>query len=176
MSVKINYKGSEILSLSTDIAKKLTTRAKYCEDDFEIINTQDGGGSLPSVTSKIDGGSFILASDESVQSHRIAHDLCENPKGFAIWTEELTEAEADDLIHLIYASFYNYNFAKTSTASNLGCGLYLRRNKDGSAAAASGLPVNATQFGYWINSNSIGVDAGSTYYKAGVTYKWLAWA
>lgn len=43
MSVKVNYKGDEILSADTDISKTLKTLGKYCEDDFEIVNTQDGG-------------------------------------------------------------------------------------------------------------------------------------
>ena len=43
MSVKVNYKGEEILSIGTDATKKLTTRGQYCEDDIEIVNTQNGG-------------------------------------------------------------------------------------------------------------------------------------
>lgn len=44
MSVKVNYKGEEILSADTDVTKTLKTSGKYCEDDIEIVNTQDGGG------------------------------------------------------------------------------------------------------------------------------------
>lgn len=43
MSVKVNYKGEEILSVNTDTTKTLKTSGKYCEGDIEIINTQDGG-------------------------------------------------------------------------------------------------------------------------------------
>lgn len=46
MSVKVNYKGSEILSLSTDITKKLTTSGEYCEDDIELVNSQDDAGGV----------------------------------------------------------------------------------------------------------------------------------
>lgn len=43
MSVKVNYKGEEILSVNTDITKTLKTSGKYCEGDIEVVNTQDGG-------------------------------------------------------------------------------------------------------------------------------------
>lgn len=43
MSVKVKYKGNEILSINTDTSKKLKTSGKYCEGDIEITNTQDGG-------------------------------------------------------------------------------------------------------------------------------------
>lgn len=44
MSVVINYKGEEILSVNTDTTKTLKTSGQYCEGDIEVINTQDGGG------------------------------------------------------------------------------------------------------------------------------------
>lgn len=43
MSVKVNYKGEEILSVNTDTTKTLKTSGKYCEADIEVVNTQDGG-------------------------------------------------------------------------------------------------------------------------------------
>ena len=43
MSVKVKYKGNEILSINTDTSKKLKTSGKYCEGDIEITNKQDGG-------------------------------------------------------------------------------------------------------------------------------------
>lgn len=43
MSVTIKYKGNTIASASTDTTKTIKTSGKYCEDDIEVINTQDGG-------------------------------------------------------------------------------------------------------------------------------------
>lgn len=43
MSVKVTYKGSEILSSNTDETKTLKTGGKYCEADIVVQNTQDGG-------------------------------------------------------------------------------------------------------------------------------------
>lgn len=51
MSVKVKYKGEQILSLNTDTEKALSTMGQYCEDDITIENVQDGGitpsGTLP---------------------------------------------------------------------------------------------------------------------------------
>lgn len=46
MSVEIKYKGNTIASANTDTTKTLKTSGKYCEDDIEIVNTQDGGSAF----------------------------------------------------------------------------------------------------------------------------------
>lgn len=43
MSIKVNYKGAEILDYAENGTKTLKTGGKYCEDDITIQNTQDGG-------------------------------------------------------------------------------------------------------------------------------------
>jgi len=43
MSIKVNYKGAEILSYGENGTKTLKTSGYYCEDDIQIVNTQDGG-------------------------------------------------------------------------------------------------------------------------------------
>ena len=43
MSVKVTYKGSEILNSAVDETKTLKTGGKYCEADIIVQNTQDGG-------------------------------------------------------------------------------------------------------------------------------------
>ena len=51
MSVKVKYKGEQILSLNTDTEKALATEGQYCEGDIVVENVQDGGitpsGTLP---------------------------------------------------------------------------------------------------------------------------------
>ena len=173
MSVKINYKGSEILSLSTDAAKKLTTRAKYCEDDFEIINTQDGGGSLPPVISKIDGGSFTVANDISLASYTISHNLGVVPKGCFVWTEENRSADAytsNTVVNYYYAS-NPFHTGTTDSAANWLC--YWRRSTG--ATATVGSTLSSAQAGIFVSSSGISPNRNENY-KAGCTYKWLAWA
>lgn len=46
MSVSIKYKGVEIASADTDVTKTIQTRGEYCEDDIQVINTQDGGAEI----------------------------------------------------------------------------------------------------------------------------------
>lgn len=68
MSVKVNYKGAEIASASTNVTKVLKTSGKYCEDDITIVNTQDGGGGgLPK-----HGAFFIDYDGEIVEAWDIA--------------------------------------------------------------------------------------------------------
>lgn len=43
MSVKVKYKGEQILSLNTNTEKALATEGQYCEADIVVENVQDGG-------------------------------------------------------------------------------------------------------------------------------------
>ena len=163
MSVKINYKGSEILSLSTDTAKKLTTRSKYCEDDFEIINTQDGGGNdfpLPVGASKQDAGSFNLVSDTPTSGYAIPHNLGEAPNGIVIWTEGNPSGETYAVRTVVFMLI---------TADG-DTGLIYQRNTNGtgrySSYAYTAVNMTSDDFEFTVSAN---------YYKANATYKWLAW-
>lgn len=134
-----------------------------------------GGGSLPSVISKIDGGSFTPATDTLTRGYKIEHNLGNAPKMFHIWTDDLAEFSAVEQYCLIDASFVNQVVQQTSTSSAKGISHYSRRNVGGNIAGSIGY-VTETLYSSWVDgANKIGCDVGSTYYKAGVTYKWLAW-
>lgn len=120
-----------------------------------------GGGSLPSVISKIDGGSFTVSSDTASGSYSISHNLGETPKGFLIWSEDI-QYEAYSVrvtVKIAYSegekSEYLYWQANTNATARYG------------AQAGSADDLTSTTFKATISAN---------YYKAGCTYKWLAWA
>lgn len=83
MSVKVKYKGEEILSLNTDGEEALATQGQYCEADIIIENTQDGdvggdydievvddgnGGQILNITDAEGGGGGVETSEVLVTS------------------------------------------------------------------------------------------------------------
>lgn len=116
-----------------------------------------GGGSLPSSISKIDGGSFTPASDTFMGNHSFAHNLGTSPVWVAIWTKD-NEQES-------YSVLTIRNTAVCSYGGNFGD----YRKTDGSTASVTNIALTA-------NDTSFSVSRASMHYKAGCTYKWLAWA
>lgn len=133
-----------------------------------------GGGSLPSVISKIDGGSFTLASDQKGDGYNISHSLGVVPKGFVIWTEdEISGTIATRFLGscaLVMLNLVDKN-ANTIVASGEATILY-----NGSITALANVQLNSAQAPYYMNSERIRWNNGLVYFKAGATYKWLAWA
>lgn len=125
-----------------------------------------GGGSLPSSISKIDGGSFTLAADTNAQNYNISHNLGETPKGFFIWSD-LGYGEAESTIMLSSIGFSVNNYSATITGFYGGS----RKLTTGAMNAISAGVVAST----WLTTTTFKVNTAITL-KAGVTYKWLAWA
>lgn len=54
------------------------------------------GAALPSAIAKIDGGSFVLASETLCGGYSVEHNLGETPKGFVIWSDDISAFEASN--------------------------------------------------------------------------------
>lgn len=136
-----------------------------------------GGGSLPSVISKIDGGSFTLASDTAGNNHWISHNLGEIPKGIIIWTEDTdlrTSTAAVAQRYLICSQLTLIDWI-TGTTNNGLFPQHLFRNTNG-ATSNTGSPITQAAVGNYIQTTRFNNALGAAYYKAGVEYKWVAYA
>lgn len=116
------------------------------------------GGSLPSVISKIDGGSFTLASDTLTGNHSITHSLGVVPSGIAMWSDDIVvEAYSVRTVKYLVAIGTAYVIMQINTN-------------------AADRQVNGTLASGNLSASSFKITLASNYYKAGATYKWLAWA
>lgn len=131
---------------------------------------QGGGDSLSSVISKIDGGSFTLASDTNCQSYDIAHSLGVVPKSFVVWTEDITLGEAQSAIFLVRIDYFDTSYSATTVSTNM-----TTRIATGGAAVTGGAGITAAAVSSWVTASKI-CTYFNTNYKAGCLYKWLAWA
>jgi len=142
-----------------------------------IAAIPSGGGSLPSVISKIDGGSFTLASDTVGNNHWISHNLGELPKGIIIWTDDSdlrTSTAAVAQRYLLCSTIALLEWA-TGTTSNAAIPNHLFRSTNG-ATGNTGSPVSQAVVGNYFQTTRFNNTLGSVYYKAGVEYKWVAFA
>ena len=141
------------------------------------IGTISGGGSLPSVISKIDGGSFTLASDTAGTSHWISHNLGVLPKGIIIWTEDSdlrTSTAAVAQRYLLSSTLALLDWT-TGTSNNAVVPNHLFRNTTG-ATSNTGSPISQAAVGNYIQTTRFNNALAAAYYKAGVEYKWVAYA
>ena len=129
---------------------------------------QGGGGSLPSVISKIDGGEFTFAT-VAISAYYITHNLGVAPRGFVIWADDvdITTAPNNTAIRGVFIVDETANGSITSylyqlTAYNGNFNQYTRG-------------IGSNYSGY-ANENRISYNVGNCYYGAGVTYRWFAWA
>lgn len=141
----------------------------------EIASIPSGGGSLPSVISKIDGGSFTLASDTAGDSQSVSHSLGVVPKGFVIWTEDeisgtiATRYMANCYVaaaNIVDKNSNNYIASGAAAMTYNGNASILTSNTLFTAASVQNF-MDATKI-RWYNT--------LLFYKAGCQYKWLAWA
>lgn len=142
-------------------------------DEIESISTGGGGGSLPSIISKIDGGSFTPSSDTQASSYSISHSLGVTPKGFVIWTE-------DDLSGNVATRYMANSFLTLTDVTRSNDTHYdamgvtsLLYNGNTSTVNATVASANVDDF---MNSSSIKWNNNLIYFKSGLSYKWLAWA
>ena len=142
----------------------------------DILTALEGksGGGLPSVISKIDGGSFTVVDDTTGSSYAITHNLGEIPKGYHIWTEENDDYAPYEQITLISAVAAVRVMNDTESINLGGWYAHLTRRTGGDTTAFAN-SVRQSQQANLATSNYIKWNSTSKY-KAGCTYKWIAWA
>ena len=178
MSVNIKYKGSTIANITENVTKTLKTSGKYCEANIVVVNTQDGGGGggLPSVISKIDGGSFTPAANTKCHEYSIQHNLGEIPKGAMIWCPELMNSETAPIDYgVVYALMSFLQIATTGGNYTYGFNHWYRR---GTAAGTSLREVtfsNETLRSNYATTTILKHNIDDNYYFSGKTYNWIAW-
>lgn len=170
-----------IIDAKTNLAEAVTAKGvdTLPTSSFDTIATNiglitGGGGGLPSVISKIDGGSFSVAVDTSGSSYPISHNLGVIPKCYAIWTDDNDAFEASANNTLIHAFGYIGDAYKTASAQDGGYRSHYTRNANGSTATFASTFQSKEKDQY---ATATAIYWGSTNkYKAGCTYKWIAWA
>lgn len=160
------------MSVKSKIQSLITAaNAKTGETDTTLTDAVqsliDGYGiSKPSSISKIDGGSFTVASDTTAKNYLISHNLGEKPKGFVVWSDDLAYGGTESHIMLVNAMYKTMAYSSMINSSFL----ITRKHTDGlieNSASGDG--------GGWLTSTTLKISV-DYYYKAGITYKWIAWA
>lgn len=132
-----------------------------------------GGGSLPSSISKLDGGSFTLASDAIVNTYKISHSLGIVPKGFMIWTDDLDFSMSEATRYLTQMLAGSGSFG---TAATKGVYSTLAKTENATNTLRDYIAqISGTNYSNTFSSTNIGCILTSMSYKAGATYNWLAW-
>lgn len=133
-----------------------------------------GGGSLPTSISKIDGGSFTPTNDTSCSLYNIATTLNVPARYFLIWTDDLDQFGTISKKGLILAMVNIRQFESASGTTRYGYYSYIQRQTNGSSYQSVSTMTYANQPEQFTNSNMIRYYVSDTYYIAGKLYKWLA--
>ncbi len=133
-----------------------------------------GGGSLPSVISKIDGGSFTLTSDTALSNKQIEHSLGTVPKGFAIWTNDALSG-TESIRYAVRIEFMQFDVIDSNNNEYLGNPTLLILY-NGGISVISNVRITASNISQYVTSTDFGYSNGTVYFKANATYKWIAWA
>ncbi len=140
-----------------------------------IGTISSGGGSLPSVITKIDGGVFTPVNDIAGADFWINHNLGVVPKGFVIWTEdELSGTIATRYMASCVVSAANIIDQNSNNYIASGAATILY-NGNASEVTSNTLFTSAAISNY-MDASKIRWYNTLLYYKAGLAYKWLAWA
>lgn len=156
----------------------ITQNGTTTEDVTQYANAKitvnvPSGPSLPSVISKIDGGSFTPSSDLQSSALTISHNLGVAPKGFVIWTEdELSGTIATRYAAQFFLSASDVHRSNGNIYAAIG-GATILYNGNTSFANAT---AKDDQIDSFMTASTIGWNNTLIYCKAGLTYKWLAWA
>lgn len=132
-----------------------------------------GGGSLPSIISKIDGGSFTPSSDTQGTAYAISHNLGVVPKCFVIWTEDaLSGTEAIRYMSNAYMTVTDITRSNDTHYDATGA-VYILYNGNTTSINAS---LSSSAVDDYMTTSVIKWNNSAVYYKSGLTYKWIAWA
>ena len=142
----------------------------------EIASISGGGGSLPSSISKIDGGSFTVASNTKCITYDIATTLGIPAKYFIIWTDELNSFGANSTTALIQAFVNIRQYDTADGTTRYGVYSYVQRKPNGTSYQSTSSMVYANNPATFTDSTMICYYVGDTYYNADITYKWVAMA
>lgn len=141
-----------------------------------VVVNVPSGTELPSVISKLDGGSFTLASDTKCSVYSISTALNAPAKYMIVWTDELNSVEAISYKSLVVGFAYIRTFEYSTGVTRYGAYYNLQRQANGDAYNGASTLNYANNPEQWTNNNMIRFYAGDVYYLAGVTYKWIAMA
>ena len=133
-----------------------------------------GGGSLPSVISKIDGGSFTPTSDTVLSDKRITHSLGVAPKGFMVWTDDALSG-TESVRYLVRTEFAKFDVTDSNNTECLGIPT-LAVFYSGALSFISNVRVTESNLSQYVTTTDFGYNNPVVYFKANVTYKWIAWA
>ena len=167
--VTLKYKGATIAELSASGNKTIETAGKYCEADILLEYVKSGGAVLPSVISKIDGGSFEYDTDTAIQSSKIQHNLGEKPKGYIIWSDDVMldgSAYANQTLMFSYGIGLPWVNNGSTNTTGYSYAMWRRTNGTVTEQNISSPTITAAEvapYGYY-------------YWRGNATYKWLVWA
>lgn len=142
-------------------------------DEIDGIQTGGGGASLPSIISKIDGGSFTPSSDTTADLCSISHNLGVIPKGWIVWTEdEISGTVATRYIYTVGMVAINVVDKNSNAYTYTGFyGMFSNGTANGQLPA-----FKTSQIANHMTTTTLKYNNSLLYYKSGVTYNWLAWA
>lgn len=169
-----------IIDAKTNLAEAVTAKGvdTLPTSSFDTIATNigliSGGGGLPPVITKHDGGSFTLASDTAGNNYAVNHNLGVPPLGYYIWTNDLVQFNTEQRIIILWCSALNLGIEADSSRNINYTTLHCFRNTNG-AIGGSYLSLNALQASSAFTASSFSFPF-PRYYKANTTYHWIAWA
>jgi len=151
-------------------------RADEMAEAIESIPT-GGGGSLPSIITKIDGGVFTPANDIIGSTFWISHNLGVVPKGVIVWTDDndLRTSTAEVAQRYLLCSNIQIIEWIAGTADNGAIPNHLYRGTTG-GTSTTGNPISQNTLSNYFTATRFNNGVSSIYYKAGVQYKWIAFA
>ena len=142
-----------------------------------IVGTfEGGGGSLPTSITKIDGGSFTVASDTQSDRYSISHNLGEIPKGAYVWSDSMFDFSQPTNYALAFALAHFTPFDFNSTSRYYGFVQCCGRGSSGAISLSSNQATTEAQQANFATTLDFHIRKSGFYFKADVTYKWLAWA
>lgn len=160
----ISAVNDEVSAQKTQIADILTA----------LVGKSGGGGDLPTSITKLDGGSFTLASDTAGSNYAVNHNLGVPPLGYYIWANDLGQFNTEQRIIILWCSALNLGIEADSSRNINYTTLHCFRNTNG-VIGGSYISLNALQASSAFTASSFSFPF-PRYYKANTTYKWIAWA
>lgn len=169
---------TDVTAFATAQVSSDTLIAENIKKNVNILGVvgsfEGGGGSLPSVISKISGGSFTLPNDTEVRSYSWSHNLGVIPRIVTVWCDDLTTVSPSSVAVVtdIQATVYDTEYTVGNSKSALINTIY----RTAAGASSYNLTnVNLGQLSSFITASTIKLNV-TQYYKAGTTYKWAAYA